>query len=140
MQDTLMTDNNCSLIGDPLAPQAQPVQQQQQPATEQQSIEIEIKPTIIPSYSSGDVRVAPTFILPHQTTSYNNPSASVNHFHQQHQEEPENLAASLLRDHGVMDDEEEEESQVSQRIGLSRARSLHQWHPTWSHLIWEAVG
>ena len=40
----------------------------------------------------------------------------------------------------VLDDEEEEESQVSQRIGLSRAHSLHQWHPTWSHLIWEAVG
>ena len=114
MHDTLMTDNNCSLIGDPLAPQAQPVQQQQQPTTEQ-SVDIEIKPTIIPSYSS-DVRLAPTFILPHQTTSYN-PSASVNHFHQQqqHQEETENLAASLLRDHGVMDDEEEEESQSAQQ-------------------------
>jgi uncharacterized Zn-finger protein len=118
MQDTLMTDNHCSLIGDPLAPQAQPVQQQQQPATtEQQSIEIEIKPTIIPTYSS-DVRVVPTFILPHQ--SYNHPSAasaSVNHFHQQqHQDEPENLAASLLRDHGVMDNEEEEETSAQQEL------------------------
>ena len=114
MQDSMMTDN-CSLIGDPLAPQAQPVQPEQQATVhlelqlvqqhhlqqQQQQQETEMKPVIRMPYSaSSSIRLVQSTddgssFIP---ASYGNPV----HF----QPDESELAASLLRDHGVIDEEE----------------------------------
>ena len=88
----MMTDS--SLIGDPLAPQAQPVDQHPQMAT----VRLEIMPLNTDTYStSSSVRLPHHHQLQQDAYTYVDSASSYN------SQQTDDLAETLLRDHGVMD-------------------------------------